>query len=51
MKKKTTKNKLYGTIMLQLGIITTLFTKDVTALAFLGFIGVCLLLAKENYID
>ena len=51
MKKELRRNKLYGAILISLGIISERVSGDATALLFLFVIGVILFVSKENYID
>lgn len=47
---KTLKNKLYATVLIILGWLSTLIDGDATAFVFLLMIGVPLFFAKENWI-
>ena len=51
MKKELRKNKLYGAILISLGILSERVSGDATALLFLFVIGITLFISKENYID
>lgn len=50
-KCKTLKNKVFGTLMILLGIVPIILERDGTALVFTGSIGLWLIFAKENCMD
>ena len=49
-KRELLANKLYAILIMAIGIITVLVSKDMTAAVFLFMVAVPLFLAKENYI-
>lgn len=51
MKKELIKNKIFGVLMIGVGMFTTIATRDATFLILALIFGFGLIIAKENYID
>ena len=47
--QRTRKNKLCATLLIAVGIASTMVEKDITFLVFAGCIGIPLFFAKENW--
>lgn len=51
MNRKLIKNKLVAILLMIIGLLTTIVSKDATVLLFMAMIGISLIFAKENYIS